>query len=232
MWIYLLARLLCLCRWMKEHRYIFPYLPTHQELDTREQVVQLLGLLEEAIHCLVAVGARPGRREGVAGPQTPLLATYLCNVALVAPERLATGLPPCVEQQATLRHLRALFLFTEDRMHGDADTTTADTMLLPGVPPRYRTELPDEAKEELIAVCQNHTDLESALPALRDLLTGVLTDEATTYGPGESLKLFLTYEDANLEDSPVFVRHFPPGLLLEHALEAFRVMSTTLGGET
>jgi hypothetical protein len=197
------------------------------ELDTKEQVMQLLGLLEEAIHCLVAVGAPPGR----GAQEVPLLATYLSNVALVSQERLAVGLPSSVEQQATLRHLRALFLFTEDRMHGGSSEARIAGSLLPSVPPRYRAELPEETKQELILACEHHVDLEAAIPALRDLLTGVLSDEATNYGAGVSLKLFLTYEDAGLEDLPVFVRHFPPGLLLEHAVEAFRIMSASLGAD-
>merc|ERR1712217_245102 len=160
------------------------------ELGTREQVVRLLGLLEEAIHCLVAVGARPvvaqerSCKTASATEGTPLIARYLRDVAMVSQERLI-GLPPCVEQQASLRHLRALFLFAEDRLLGGSASagTSADArdVLLPGVPQRYRAELPNDEKETLVAACQRAADLEEAIPALRDLLTGVLSDEATSY---------------------------------------------------
>jgi len=199
----------------------------HAELDTREQAVRFLGLLEEAIHFLVAVGAQPagGSPEGSDGET--LLAAYLLKVVMVGRDRLAGGLPPSVEQQATLRNLRALFLFAEDRLLSSAESGSA-AVLLPSVLARYRVPLPEEAHKVLAAACARCAELEVVVPVLHDLLTGVLSDDAASYSASESLAEFLVYEDVSLESQPWFGAHFPSDLRLGHALEAFRVMTSML----
>jgi len=198
------------------------------ELDTREQVICFLGLLEEAMHFLVAVGAQPGGvgPGGGGGERDVLLATYLRDVVMVSKERLA-GLPSSVEQQATLRHLRALFLLAEDRLLHSAVAGGA-AALLPSVLSRYRSPLPEDLGAALSAACARCVELEAVVPVLHDLLTGVLSDGDTSYSASEDLAEFLVYEDVSLEAQPWFRRHFPADLRLGHALEAFRAMTAML----
>lgn len=64
------------------------------ELDTREQVVRLLGLLEEAIHCLVALSAEP-QAAGSGDAKAMLLVTY-CATSFGGRESLVGGKFPAI----------------------------------------------------------------------------------------------------------------------------------------
>lgn len=170
--------------------------------------------MDEAIHFLVALGSPP------AGSKS--LMEYLRDVAGVDELRLA-GLPPSVSQQGMLSHVRLLFIFAEERLLVGGGVAAAQ-QLLPGVLSRYRAELPLDLREALLNACARCIELESTMPVLRDLLTGALSDESASCSVGESLSQYLIYEDADLEQQQWFIRNFPPGLRLEHALEAFRLM--------
>jgi len=220
------------------------------ELDTREQVMRFLGLLEEAMRFLVAVGVRPssplsapsssGGAAGAAGAAAArsgdgedgavLLFKYLRDVAMVEGDRLNAGLPPLIAQQASLPHLRVLFLAAEAKLTSPAEGSSGvcapdgGGVLLPSVLPAYRAELPDKLGKQLNAACGKCAEMAGVLPVLRDLLTGALSDQAASFGASESLRDFLVYEDSDLEREPWFVQLFPPELRLGHALEAFRVL--------
>lgn len=190
------------------------------ELDTREQAVQLLALLEIAIHLLGAAGS-PSLAD------LPL-AAYLRDVAMLEAGRLEAGLPASLAQRVTLRHVRALFLFAEERVASAGSSGAGASALFPGVPPRYRSQLPEELRATLLGACAHCTELRAVLPVLRDLLTGALSDGSSAHKAGDSLKEYLTYEDADLEEEEWFERCFPPGLRLEHALEAYRAVAASL----
>lgn len=192
------------------------------ELDTREQVIRLLSLLEEAMRFVVAVGA--GAQQGGSS-----LAAYLRDVAMVEPARLA-DLPPLIAQEARLAHVRALFLAAEEMLQSKGEARSARDALLPAVLPPYRAKLPGELRKSLLATCGRCAQLAEVLPTLRDLLTGILSDEQAGYAASESLRDFLTYEDVELELQPWFAQ-FPAELRLAHALEAYRALAGVFAGD-
>jgi len=195
-----------------------------QTLDTREQVIRFLGLLEEAMRFLVAVGTGPTKTNGEVGGKQ-LLSTYLQDVAMVDAQRLEAGLPSLIAQQAALDHLRALFLAAEAKLSGDSSAGSAEEhQLLPSVVATYRSALSKETAAMMSTACDKCPELASIMPVLRDLLTGALSDQSASFPGSESLREFLVYEDSDLERETWFVQHFPPDLRLEHALETFRLL--------
>ena len=67
-------------------------------------------------------------------------------------------------------------------------------------------------------------NLADVLAPFRDLISGPLA-EPSAFGPGEHLKSFLGYSDADLDDQSWFQDGFPEDLDLSVALDTFMVLS-------
>jgi hypothetical protein len=66
--------------------------------------------------------------------------------------------------------------------------------------------------------------LVAVLGPFRDLLDGPLA-EPSDFDASESLKMFLGYQDDDLNDPGWFSDHFPPSLTLAHALETYLLLA-------
>ena len=218
------------------------------ELDTRGALVKLLRILETAAH--VVGNGFGGQGSGGAGglnPRTPLTA-FVEGTLRVGPAVWAAACPAAVGRAATLGHLRALIVAVEAGGLGHAAANHA-------VADKFRAPLPADHLAALKRALARLADAPSGAPAsegggggrgapggaeqrasaggdlaavlgpFRDLLSGPLA-EPSAFGAGESLKLFLTYQDDDLAgESTWFARHFPEDLLLASALEAYLALA-------
>eukprot|EP01062_Namystynia_karyoxenos_P054291 TRINITY_DN4457_c1_g1_i1.p1 TRINITY_DN4457_c1_g1~~TRINITY_DN4457_c1_g1_i1.p1 ORF type:complete len:3111 (+),score=983.00 TRINITY_DN4457_c1_g1_i1:397-9729(+) len=180
-----------------------------EELDTQQQLGQLLRLLEDAVNFAAAVGAP-------LDPQCPL-SHYLRDAMGVPAEVVEEALPAAVARYAQLRHLKALFLLAEACMQGGG--------VLDRVAARYREELGEAERGALEQASVALRGQALLTAALRDLLTGPLSGEDGSFAPSESLKDFLGYQDMDLGDADWFQELFPEGLQLRHAMAVYDSLS-------
>ncbi|KAK3264619.1 hypothetical protein CYMTET_26655, partial [Cymbomonas tetramitiformis] len=181
-------------------------------LTTADQLERLRRTLETCVNFL-AVFSNGGAR-AVVDPDM-LLSRFATEMASVGEDHRLEALCPAAAKQVRLRHLKAFFLCVE------AGTTGG---ILGRVLHRYRDPLGTAEEQALHASCRDMR-LETLVTALRDLLTGPLSDPETTFPAEESLKNFLVYVDMDLADSRWYQDGFPETLQLRHALEAFRAIT-------
>mmetsp|Transcript_61758 Transcript_61758/g.165412 ORF Transcript_61758/g.165412 Transcript_61758/m.165412 type:complete len:174 (-) Transcript_61758:266-787(-) len=147
---------------------------------------------------------------------TPL-GTFLTEALQLDPALLKQLCPANVLRQATVQHLRSIFLFLEGRMMGGGPLSTLH--------PRYRAPLGDDLKEMLDTAIRGQLRVAVVLAAVRDLVTGPLADPTGSWSSNDSLKQFLGFVDAELGMEPWFNDHFPDPLKLAHAGACLALLS-------
>jgi len=178
-----------------------------EEVDTAQRQQQLLGLLEQAIAFLGAIGTAE-----VA--ETPLR-EYATGVLLLSEDAWKGASTHGVAQHVLLCHLQSLFVALEE---GTPDALEA-------VHPKYREPLPAGLDATLRADVRLRRSV--LLPVLHEFMTGQLVDG--TWPADASLKQYLTFTDPDLEDADWYAEAFPEDLTLSHAI-ALHDALTDAGG--
>ena len=88
---------------------------------------------------------------------------------------------------------------------------------------KYREPLSDEAELQLNKALQSGClDVACLVPTLRDFLVQQLSKD--DWDGAQSLKMYLVFQDDDLEDQDWYNEGFPDALLLEHTYIAYKVI--------
>ena len=166
------------------------------ELDTAHQQQALLGLLEQAVAFLSALGQESSSEQP--------LREYVLHTLLVPDEVWRQASSHSVEQHVCLCHVQSLFVALEE---GQPDA-------LERVHPKYREPLPAGLAKMLRADVRLRRSV--LLPVLHEFLTTQLVEGS--WPADASLKQYLTFTDPDLEDAEWYAGAFPEQLSLCHAV--------------
>jgi MoxR-like ATPase len=225
-----------------------------EELDTRDQLQRLFQFVEAGVHLLASMGGGDGDSKfhidgnmkledflhkvmGIGGDDGPGDGTLPAGMSV--PSSLSSSgsssggvstssqswvecRPNVVAEYVRLCHLQDLYLCVEEKLEGGP---------LACVELKYRTQLGCERRDELRGIFSRkgseQLDIKLLQPVLRDLLVGPLT--STTWPHDAPLKLYLTFQDADLADMAWFENGFPDDLMLEHSCAVYEVIVDLLG---
>jgi hypothetical protein len=166
------------------------------ELDTAQLQQALLGLLEQAVAFLSALGQESSAEQP--------LREYVLHTLLVPDEVWKQASSHSVEQHVCLCHVQSLFVALEE---GQPDA-------LERVHPKYREPLPAGLAQVLRADVRLRRSV--LLPVLHEFLTTQLVEGS--WPADASLKQYLTFTDPDLEDAEWYAGAFPEQLSLCHAV--------------
>eukprot|EP00997_Jenningsia_sp_PLL12_P001811 NODE_1301_length_1198_cov_80.107050_g1070_i0.p1 GENE.NODE_1301_length_1198_cov_80.107050_g1070_i0~~NODE_1301_length_1198_cov_80.107050_g1070_i0.p1 ORF type:complete len:223 (-),score=50.10 NODE_1301_length_1198_cov_80.107050_g1070_i0:146-814(-) len=183
------------------------------EMDTQHLRSRLMAQLEECIRFLATIGG--GHASDVDG--NTLLQTYVLDTLLVPSGLWERSSTPSVAQHVHLRHLQSLYVYLEEKEHGDAAERAGIA---------YHEPLPEGLKAELV-LAAGSMDLRYLVPTVKDFVAEQLT--SGSWEPSSSLKQYLIFFDLDLEIEDWF-RDFPDGLELRHTVEVCRLLDALKGG--
>jgi hypothetical protein len=166
------------------------------ELNTAQLQQALLGLLEQAVAFLSALGQESSAEQP--------LREYVLHTLLVPDEVWKQASSHSVEQHVCLCHVQSLFVALEE---GQPDA-------LERVHSKYREPLPAGLAQVLRADVRLRRSV--LLPVLHEFLTTQLVEGS--WPADASLKQYLTFTDPDLEDAEWYAGAFPEQLSLCHAV--------------
>jgi hypothetical protein len=167
------------------------------ELDTQQREQALMGVLEQAIAFV----------SGAGGEAEMLLGTYAQQVLMLA-EQWGAASTPTIDREVRLCHLQALFMAMEEGNEGGAG----------GVHVKYTEPLGESV--HLDESLRREERREALTAALHDLLATQLQEG--NWGAHERLRDFLGFAAPELEEEEWFVRDFPHGAELRHAVAVYK----------
>lgn len=177
------------------------------EIDTQNQTMRLLQILEVCIQFIVSIGS--SSTKNFDGRTT--LSSYVINTLHIAQDEWEEISTPTIRQQMCLRNIEPLYLLLEEQLNGNP---------LDDVLSIFRDNLLEE--EELrVKSASTKLDLSILCTKLHDFMISMLT--TNNYPADTDLKEFLGYfDDLSFED---WWDDFPEGLELRHAFSVYELLS-------
>jgi len=179
------------------------------EIDTQNQTMRLLQILEVCIQFIVSIGSASVKNfDGRTN-----LSSYVINTLHIDQKEWEDISTPTIRQQMCLRNIEPLYLLLEEQLHGNP---------LDDVFNEYRENLTEE-QELNVKTASTKLDVGTLTTLIHDFMIQFLTTSQNKQPADCDLKEYLGYyKDLNCED---WWDDFPEGLEMKHIFSVYELLT-------